>query len=225
MLEDPKPLALLSPQAGSDGTKWINLDITAAKRALELVALGKSLFEIEQDPSLPPAGTFIQWVMLYPDLARAYTTARELSGFMLEEEALFTARALRLNPQSSMHIKATEILINYLKWAAGKRNPQVFSDKAALNVTVPIQINTTLDLGETGGGGNKEFPNIYEMSATLENAVPLNEVPLDVLERELAEAEGRTPKSDPRKAKRGPGRPRKEARKAGPAREEAEPGE
>src|SRR5690606_40975882 len=46
-------------------------------------------------------------------------------------------------------------------------NPQVFSDKAQVNVTVPIQINTTLDMGDTGAQGTAQFPNIYEMRATV----------------------------------------------------------
>lgn len=181
-----------SPRSAQGGvTKWANFDPGAAKRALELVALGKSLFEIEQDESLPPAETFIQWVMVYPDMARAYTMARELSGYMLEEEALFLARYVKNNPPSTaIGLKSYELLINQLKWAAGKRNPQVFSDKAALNVTVPIQINTSLDLGSEQKSGTKEFPNIYDMSASLEQAVPLDEVPIDAVERGFAKSGG-----------------------------------
>lgn len=192
-------LMLPTPQAAEQGMeKWANFDITAARRALEAVALGKSLLEIEQDPSLPPAKVFMQWVMLYPDMARHYSIARELSGFMLEEEALYLARYIRLNPaKTALEQKAIELLVNQLRWSAGKRNPGVFSDKAALNVTVPIQINTSLDLGSEQKSGTKEFPNIYDMTANLDQAVPIEEVPIDVLERELAKAEGRPAAADP----------------------------
>lgn len=202
-VDDPpsSPLLPAAQQSQQGGAKWLTFDITAARRTLEAVALGKSLFEIEQDPSFPPAKTFIQWVMLYPDLARGYATARELSGFMLEEEALWLARELRLNPGSSQAIKACEVLINQLRWSAGKRNPQVFSDKAALNVTVPIQINTSLDLGTEQKTGTKEFPNIYDMSANLEQAVPIDEVPIDVLERTLKQDTGGEGTPPPKKAK------------------------
>lgn len=191
MTLEPRQLTGPAPQAAPSGEKWLTFDLTAARLTLECVALGKSLFEIERDPGFPPAKTFIQWVMTYPDLARAYTVARELSGFMLEEEALFLAREVRRNPENTLALKAAEVLINHLKWAAGKRNPSVFSDKASVNVTVPIQINTTLDLGQAVSGATKDFPNIYEISAELDKVVPLEDIPLDVLERNLAEAEGR----------------------------------
>ena len=133
----------------------------------EEIAFGQTLKQIEQMPGMPPAKVFLSWLMKEPALLRAYMVAREMSGFMMEDEALQLARELVEDPQNNQHIRAVEVLINQLKWTAGKRNPQVFSDKAQVNVTVPIQINTTLDMGDTGTQGTPQFPNIYEMRATI----------------------------------------------------------
>lgn len=200
-----------TPRSAGSGEKWLTFSPTACRAALELIALGKSIFEIETEPNMPPAQTFIQWVMVYPGVARAYATARELSGFMLEEEALFVSRQIAKGNYNSVQIKAQEVLLNQLRWSAGKRNPQVFSDKAALKITVPIQINTTLDMGSISDESTEQFPNIYEMTAELEQEVPLDEVPLDTL------------KGDPKQAARGKDRaPARKARSHAGASAEAE---
>ena len=59
-----------------------------------------------------------------------------------------------------------ESYVGQLRWSAAKRNPQVFSERSNVNVTVPIQINTSLPMGGEGiGGGTTDFPNIYELKA------------------------------------------------------------
>ena len=131
----------------------------------EAVAFGADLDECCQRPGFPARETFIGWLMRDPQVALVYQRAREVSAYALEDEALALARQRVRAPKSSLDLRAAEVLIQQIRWAAAKRNPQVFSEKSAVNVTVPIQINTSLDLGRGAAEGTAEFPNIFELKA------------------------------------------------------------
>lgn len=139
-----------------------------ALQICEAVSEGKTLVKIcAPDSGMPARQTFHRWVVQQPELARAYAAARELSGHALEEEALDAGREVRSNPGTSQNVRAFEVLMNQLRWSASKRNPRVYSERAAIVATVPIQINTTLDMGEAGtAGGTIEHPNIYSLELT-----------------------------------------------------------
>ncbi len=132
----------------------------------EALAFGRTLADIETDPGLPPRDLFLLWVMKDPELAAAFARAREMSSYTLEDEALHLLRLKTKDAKSMVELRAVDLLVQQIRWSAAKRNAQVFSEKAAVNVTVPIQINTSLDMG-AGGASNstKEFPNIYEIEA------------------------------------------------------------
>lgn len=166
------------------------MDRKVAFSVIEKVAFGLTLRDIEKLEDMPPYTLFLKWLMINPGIARAYTVAREISGYSFEDEILHLARELVKAPGSAANIKATEVLINQLKWAAGKRNPNVFSEKAEVNITVPIQINTSLDMGPVQGGGTREFPNIYEMKAET-----IQEVEVSV-DRETGEASYTSPPAE-----------------------------
>lgn len=120
-----------------------------ALRICEKVAQGETLSDILQPGvGLPSRATFYRWLIQYPELARAYSTAREMSAFSMDEEALDLAREIRRNPGTAIRVRAYEVAMNQLRWSATRRNPKVFSDRAAISLTVPIQINTGLDLGQ-----------------------------------------------------------------------------
>ncbi len=139
----------------------------------EKVAEGMTLIAICKLEGMPHRQTFHKWVVNNPDLTRAYSAARELSSYAMEEEALDLARDIRSRPDlTSQIVRAYDIGMNQLRWSAMRRNPQVFSEKAAIKITVPIQINTGLDLGGTSAsGGTKAFPNIYEVDAEVETII------------------------------------------------------
>lgn len=121
---------------------------------------------------MPHRQTFHRWVVNSPELSRAYSAARELSAYAMEETALDLADAIRRDPGNSQKVRAYDISMNQLRWSAIRRNPQAFSEKAALHITVPIQINTGLDLGDASvAGGTKDHPNIYQIEAKIENTV------------------------------------------------------
>lgn len=135
---------------------------------LEAVVQGKTLEEAGVNAA------FLLRVAASPDLSVVYAKAREMSSYALEEEALGRLRAAVAsgNP-SSTALRAIDLLAQQLRWSAIKRNPNVYSEKAAVNVTVPIAIHTSLDLGAGIGSGTKEFPNIYEAKVEVAREVPL----------------------------------------------------
>ena len=141
-------------------------DPDAAQDVVERVAFGMSLQEIAQDPFMPPRELFMVWMMRNSELATAYKRAQEISAYALEDEALFLLREAIGRPLTGPDVRKLELLVNHMRWAAGKRLPSVYSEKATVGITVPIQINTTLDLGASAGqNSTAEFPNIYELRA------------------------------------------------------------
>lgn len=137
--------------------------------AIELVAYGWTVAEIGKRKGLPTKDEFFSYLMREPSLALAYTKARELSAYAFEDEALELTRLALVDPEappSQNRMAAIRTRLEMLRWSAEKRNPTSFSAKTAANVVVPVQINTSLDLG-TGaqGAGTADFPNIYELKA------------------------------------------------------------
>lgn len=115
----------------------------------ERIADGETLREI-----CKPGGgfvsyyTFRRWVIEQPELAVAYREARTLSAIRFEEESIDMSREIRADPGNAQRVRAFDVAMNHMRWVAARRNPQLFSEKAAIKLTVPIQINTTLGLGD-----------------------------------------------------------------------------
>lgn len=133
---------------------------------LEAVTTGKTLTEIESQPEMPSKDIVIHWLLRNPELMQRFTAAREISGYTLEDEALSLLRQKAATGAAKPgDLKAIEMLVQQLRWSAEKRNPQVYARQGVVQVTVPIQINTSLDLAQGPGAGTKEHPDIYELQA------------------------------------------------------------
>jgi hypothetical protein len=141
---------------------------------VERLAMGETLTEICAEPGMPARSTFNRWVVKYPELARAYNAARIISAQSLEDEALVLARrAANGKNMNGTEIRGLEVAMNQFRWSAVRRDPEKFAEKQAINVKVPVQINTILDLGESGGGAaTAEHPNIYSLHATVSVEAP-----------------------------------------------------
>jgi hypothetical protein len=151
------------------------VDWRRASAFCEDIAFGKTMTEIELQPGMPPGSLFIKWVLLEPRLQQMFLAAREVSSYGMEDECIALARQLVADPKNATHVRAVEVLIGQLKWSATKRNPGVFSDKASVQVTVPIQINTSLDLGKQGESqGTSQFPNIYALRSEVVTEVDID---------------------------------------------------
>jgi len=150
------------------------LDQKAALAVCEGIAFGRTLAEIERDPGMPPKALFLVWVMRHVEVATAFAAAREVSAFVLEDEVTDKLRFALKKAGTPAEMKALDMFSNWVRWMIAKRNPKVFSEKAALDVTVPIQINTSLDMGGAAGAGTKDHPNIYQLAASVQ--MPMAEV-------------------------------------------------
>lgn len=129
--------------------------------------------------ALPTETTFRKWVILYPEVARAFNAAVQISAFALEEEAIDTGRKVKRSPGTPQNVSAHRTAIQALQWSAERRNPAIFSAKAPVNLTVPIQINTGLDFGQPGVL-KQSTENVYRLEA---------KVPADVGESVAEEVE------------------------------------
>lgn len=174
--------------------RWVTeYDPALAARIVEGVAEGHLLRDLcTEGNGLPAPTTFMRWVMLYPELNKAWNAAVELSARMLEEEALSEARFLRKKPGTQQEVRACEILIQQLRWSAERRDPSKFGAQRQVSIRVPIQINTVLDLGDAEKG--ERIPNVYELKATVER----DETEVPVKPRPLLEGPRYDPKA-PRK--------------------------
>jgi hypothetical protein len=151
------------------------IDQNAAFAVVEKVAFGFTLDEIERDPAYPPKQLFLLWAMKLPALAQAFSRAREISAYALEDEAITLLRAQMKAPGDQLKLKATGQFTDFVRWSAEKRNPAVYGRSTAVSLVVPIQINTSLDLGDgraSPSAGTAEFPNIYELKAETIVEVP-----------------------------------------------------
>lgn len=127
--------------------------------------------------------TFLKWVALYPDLRKAYEAAKSVSALSLEEEAIATARETALVPGSSQHVAAATLLVKQLQWSASKRDPKTYGEKSQTGMIVPVQINTTLNLGQEGAKGQAEMQSVGDMFSV---SVPLKgQEPVDAEYEEL----------------------------------------
>lgn len=146
---------------------------------VERIAMGELLKDICEDPGMPSRSTFHRWVVKTPELARAYNAAVQLSATSFEEDAIINARLLADKKQrkdmTGTDVRALDVAMNQFRWSAQRRDPAKYGDKAAINVRVPVQINTMLDLGDnSGGSATAEHPNIYSLHATVTVEAPDN---------------------------------------------------
>lgn len=165
-------------QGRSEGGKFVAVyDPNVGFEIVERLAGGELLRDIlAKGSGLPSPQTFRRWVTNNPPLAKAYSAAIQLSAMSLEEEALDLGRSIARKQEDGTQVRATEVAMNQLRWSASRRDPVRYGDKGGQQVIVPIQINTTLDLGNEVAGGTTEHPNIYELQAEVTQEAPAAEV-------------------------------------------------
>lgn len=157
-----------------------------ATRILEFIAGGDTLLDASKRPGMPTRDTFYKWMMLYPDLKLAYDAARELSALSLEEEALQMARVLKEpNDFTGTKVRAYEVAMAQFRWSAERRDPARFAGGQKAAIMVPIQINTTLDLGQQGGAATAAAKTTYDFAASVRRGEDGTPIAIDVEEAEV----------------------------------------
>lgn len=136
------------------------------KVALE-VAKGELLKNVLMKPGMPSMSTVQHWISIEPTAARALKSARELSAMAFEEEAIEIGRTRAKDPGTGQKVRAAEVLMNQLRWSAGRRDPKNFGDQSTTRIVVPVHITTPLPLTEEAAveAGEKAEVNIYDVEA------------------------------------------------------------
>ena len=153
--------ALTPPPRGADGKLLQIYDAEVMGRICVRIAGGETLTAICKEKDQPTTWTFRNWVLKDERIREMYTQARELKAHSLFDEALDMAREIKESPGSSQRVRAYDILITHLRWAAGKLNARDYSERSSTKFIVPIQINTTIDLG----GGEVDPDKVYDLTA------------------------------------------------------------
>lgn len=130
---------------------------------IEQVANGATLKSVLAVEGAPPVAAFRRWLLRDPELRAAYEEAKRLKADTLFDEALDLARRLKDAgaTMGSPEVRAIDVALNHFRWTAGKLNPQVYSERASAAPIVPIQIITSLDLGQPGAQTMKIADDIY----------------------------------------------------------------
>lgn len=130
----------------------------------ERVAAGETISAICKSDGMPSAVSFRRWALARKELFEALAAARQLKADALFDEALDMARELAAEPGSAQRVRAFDVAMSQLRWSAGKLDPQRYSDRSVTRFVVPIQIVTSLDLGQ-GGAEQKAEANVYDIKA------------------------------------------------------------
>jgi hypothetical protein len=172
------------------GTVAAGYNTDFAVKIMEGIAGGMTIGEILKQEGMPSRATFYRWLVVYPELNKSYEAARELSAQSFEEEALDMARTLKgTNDFSGTKVRMYEVAMAQLRWSAARRDPKRYGAKQEASLVVPIQINTTLDMGngaKTLEGTTISPDNIYHIEAVMgdpaEDTDTLLDTALDVPE-------------------------------------------
>lgn len=159
----------------AEGRNVTRYEPAVALKIIEGVAQGQLVYKICEAQNMPSATTFYRWLAEEPALREAYMGARQLSATWFEEEAIAMAQAAAFADEAPTtdRMRAVQSYIEQLKWSAIRRDPKNYSEKGTLNVVVPIQINTSLDLGgHASGKGGSEIPDIYTIEAQVAQPGP-----------------------------------------------------
>lgn len=131
---------------------------------VEKIADGELLSKITAKDAVPQTitkQTFLRWVATVPELQTAYAAAVQISAHAFEEKAIDKAEKVAAAPGTPQNVSAASLLISQYRWSAARRNPTKYSDKGNTQIVVPVNINTTLNMGDQRQSLDVEVPDIY----------------------------------------------------------------
>jgi hypothetical protein len=101
------------------------------------IAEGETLRAICAEPGMPDRSTCIRWLEANPEFRNQYAQAREDQADALADEMLDVARSA-----TNQDANAKRVLIDTLKWRAGKLRPKVYGEKMAVVTEKPSDLST-----------------------------------------------------------------------------------
>ena len=96
------------------------------------IAAGETLRAICAETGMPDRSTCIRWLDANLEFRNQYARARELQGDALADEMLDVARSA-----TNVDAHAKRLLVDVLKWRAGKLKPKVYGDKIEVMTEKP----------------------------------------------------------------------------------------
>lgn len=154
------------PVISVKGRKYTKYDPNVALDIVERLAEGELLSDICARNAVPRTvarSTFLRWVSTVPELSKAYAAAQRISALALEEKALSFAVEMKDKPGTPQRVSAGNAYLSQLRWSAARRDPTKYSDKGNTTVVVPVNISTSLDLGNATGKVDVEVPDMYNL--------------------------------------------------------------
>lgn len=154
----------------------MKFSLSIANKVLIAVAEGATLRKIAKQKGMPTTGDVYKWTRAVPEFAKSLKEAEEWSARMLEEEALDTSRDVQTAPDKDV-TSAARVLNEQLRWSAERRDVSKYGSSAKITTVVPVQIVTSLNLGQPGVKTAVEERSIYDIEALPIVEVPFTEVP------------------------------------------------
>lgn len=146
-----------------------------AKAAISGITMGRTLQELEQQGNIP-VEALLEAIRTNEQLALDFKIAREFSSYVIEDEITTRLKANALAPEGANKTNALKAWADHAHKQLDARNPAIFSGKAALTTTVPIQIITSLDLNVV-----KRIDDVYNLEATVVEERDVITIPDDQL--------------------------------------------
>lgn len=148
------------------------------ERIIERVAAGATLTAIVKEDGMPTAATVRARIVGVKRFRDLWDTAKSLRASCYFDEALDISRRLsdkalalgeetKWSKEDTNNVAALRISIDTLKFAAARLDPASYGERAVGTPIVPIQINTTLSLGQDGRPPAETQGDVYTLRATV----------------------------------------------------------
>lgn len=112
------------------------------------IALGESLRSICRDDNAPEIRTVMRWLSANSEFCQQYARAREEQADTLADEMLDVARESSLDQVSAADKR---LLLDTLKWRAGKLRPKVYGDATNVKLSGDAENPLALLVREISG--------------------------------------------------------------------------
>ena len=96
-----------------------------------------TLHTLCHEPGMPSKTTVYRWLATHADFRDKYARAKEASADEAADQVIAVANQVR---DGDLEPDAGRVVIDALKWAAGKRKPKVYGDRIQSDVNVTVTL-------------------------------------------------------------------------------------
>lgn len=137
------------------------------KEVIRRVASGDTLRAVCSEEGMPREETFRKWVSTNPELQKMWLQAKEFRSHSMFDRCLDIAAKLEKDYKTltAPEVAALKTAIETYKHGAARLNPRDYGERVPANPVVPIQIVTTLNLGQEGPAQKLGGEEIWHLKA------------------------------------------------------------